>query len=214
MATARDRVQFALQVLGIAERDARRRTFAAGPGTGPMDNALTAVRYSVPLIILFSVWSLDLALESNVVSFPILESLTPLVRSVGYWALLAFVFGYFYQALRRIDGPAKGWAFAFALAVPPLAVIVLNQQPILGLTTGDRILRIALFVSALALTFDARIVLREGFPLRNLVLVYGVAPSFAFASSLAALGGISLGPLIKVAGRWVLQTLGFQVCPS
>ena len=163
-------------------------------------------------MVLFQIAALDRVLQGEIRAFPLLEPLTPLVQSIGYWVVMAFVFGYFYHLVRGHDNANKGWAFAVALVLPALTVVVLNQQPILGLGAGERVLSIALFVFFLAIAFDVRTVKQAGFELRHLVLIYGVAPTLTYASSLAALGGLSLGPVTKTAGCWLLYVLGIDVC--
>ena len=96
--------------------------------------------------------------------------------------------------------------------MPTLVVLILNSTSILGVTAAERILRIALFVSALALAFDLQVIRRAGFRARDLILVYGGAPSIAIGSSIVALGGLSLSPLLKASGCWLLQFFGINAC--
>lgn len=213
LSAARDRVEAAKAALpGETEDDVRRQIFAFGPGSGPRENAWLAVKFSVPLVVAFQIGALDRVLQRPIDTFPLLETITSLSVSVGYWVLMAFMFGHFYHLVRGRDGPSKGFAFAVALILPALVVVILNQQPILGLGAGERVLRIALFVFALAIAFDARTVRQSGLQLRHLVMIYGIAPTLTYASSLAALGGLSLGPLVKTIGCWILMVLGVDAC--
>lgn len=211
---ASHRVRTAARMLPVSERELREQLFGFGPEAGSLANALFALRCSLPLVLLFQIAPLNAALGSGVGRYPLLELATPIVSSAGYWLVAAFTFGWFYHRLRGIDGPSKGLAFSVSMLLPALCVMVLNQQPLLAITAGEQILRIGLFVFALALAFDAAIVRRAGFEIRQLVLVYGIAPSLAFASSLVALGGLSFGPALKVAGCWSLRLFGFEGCAT
>lgn len=198
--------------LGATELDCRRQAFAYGPGDTPLANAWYAVRCGIPLIVLYLAATLDNVVRGRTYMYPFFELALPILTAASYWMVIAFVFGYFYHRLRGHDGPTKGWAYMIALLIPALVTLVLNNERVLGLTAGDRAVRLALFVFSLAIAFDARIVRQSGFGWRELGLVYGGPSTLAYASSLTALGGLSLGPAVGKFACWMMGSFGFQVC--
>lgn len=145
-------------------------------------------------------------------TFPIIEALSPLIRAGVHWLVAAFLFGYFYHAIRGSDAVAKGAAFSLALILPALVVATLNDRPILDQTTGENILRAVLFVFYLAIAFDLRTLTVAGFELRDLILIYGGIPTVAYASWLVTLAGVSFEPIAKGTGCWLLHFFGVNVC--
>ena len=212
LALAESRVAAAKAALPCDEDEVRRRAFSIGPGAGPHGNALLALLYSLPLMLLFQVSALDQALTRTTQSFPLLEAPQPVIRWIAYWAVLAFFFGYFFHMLRGRDGRMKGVSLVGAIVLCTLVALALDETPIIGVTSGERILRIALFVFTLAFMFDLQVVRRAGLRLKHLVLIYGGIPALAFGSSLAALGGLSLGPVLKISGCWLLHVMGIDAC--
>jgi hypothetical protein len=213
LVTADKHVADAQAALPMGEEELREQIFARGPGTGPWDNARKAVLYGIPVGVLLLVASIERAFRPRDTDpFPILGVVQPILVVTAYLATMAFVFGYFYHAIRGRNGPAKGVRYAACIMLPTLVILILNAQSILGLTSGERLLRIALFVAALALAFDWQVVRSAGFRLRHLILIYGGAPSLAIGSSIAALGGLSLSPLLKSGGCWLLQFFGIEAC--
>ena len=122
---AEGRVAAARNALEIDEGDARRRTFSLGPGSGAGDNARRAMLYSVPLTIIFLLPQFDEAFRRSGGTFPIIEALSPLMRAATHWLVAAFLFGYFYHAIKGRDAVAKGVAFSIALILPALVVATL-----------------------------------------------------------------------------------------
>lgn len=212
VAIAEDRVNAARKALVIDEGEARRRTFSLGPGSGAADNAQRAMLYGVPLTIIFLLPQFDEAFRRSGGTFPIIESLSPLMLAAAHWLVAAFLFGYFYHDIRGRDAVAKGAAFAVALVLPALVAATLNDLPILGQATGENILRAVLFVFYLAIAFDLRTLTGAGFELRDLILIYGGIPTIAYASWLATLAGVSLEPIAKGTGCWLLHFFGVNVC--
>ena len=207
--TAAVRLSTSKSELKVDESNVQREIFSSGPGTGPFENAKIACKYSIPFVVLFQLGTLDRLFRSDIRAYPILEVVTPIVQSSGYWLLMAFLFGYFFHMMHGRSGPTKALSFSMSIALPMVVVFILNEQQILGLDAGERLLRVLLFVYYLALmAFDANTLRMHGYHMQELVSVYGAKPMLAYASSLTVLGALPLSQIIKVAKPLILQLLG------
>ena len=206
LSDASGRVEQAAQDLSMSERDAQQAIFAYGPGDGRWSNAHSAVLYSIPIIVLFQLGLINEIFSNEYErSYPLFDIVSPLLGSTVSWLISAFLFGYLFHLIKGRNGVEKALAYAVVLLLPALVIVLLNEQPLLGESAGKRLLRIALFAFYLGLVaFDLKTLQRYNRGLKDLVSVYGLGPMIAFASSLIALGSVSIGPVITAIVSWLL----------
>jgi hypothetical protein len=171
----------------------KQRLFATGPGSGPWDNAMHAVRWggllAIPLVILQLLPIFPFAFGP----YPILGLLGALLLPISTWLLIAFLFGYFFHMIRGRDGFTKGAAYAIALVIPTIPFRLVQAQPLFGPVELYQMFEVTAFVLVLGLVaFDLRTLQRLGFSWRELVEVHGLETVTGYVSSIAVSALLSL----------------------
>lgn len=208
VARLRHTAQRALQRLGAeGVPGARSAAFGRGPGQGPWENAMVALRHGAVLAIpfqLLTLWQILAATEIG--NFPFLQLFAIVVRDVVlWWLVLAFLFGYFIHAIRGREGFTKAFTVAAAIALASIPYRLLASMPMFERDHLGEMLQILLFLLLVALSaFDLKTLAALGFRRRDFLAVHGLTTAFGYLGSIALTGlatyvGKDLGTLLERA---------------
>jgi len=213
MKLAKEHIANAKASLAMTEYKARETIFTLGPEPGRLSNAHSAVFYSIPIILLFQLGTINQTLSGQIArSYPLLDIIIPLLSGTFAWLICAFLFGYLFHLIKGRNGIEKALVFSAVLILPALVIIILNGDSLLGERAGERVLRIVIFVLYLGLfAFDFKTMRSHDRGLKDLIAVYGLGQVIAFASSFLALGSVAVGPLLIEAIKWLSKLAGVGV---
>jgi len=189
--------------------------FGCGPGASPWENAATAMRYGLIISAPFQVLSLMRFQEDAGQPYVHLQWIALLMFNLSFWAILSFLFGYFFHVLRGRDGLQKGLVLFTAVVVPTIPQRLLGQQPLFQGAHLVQIFEILAFLLVLGLfVFDLRSLMRHGYQWRDLITAHGLTALTGYATSVVVTTIVSLaGPALKAGISGLLNKVGIQAKP-
>jgi hypothetical protein len=162
------------------------QVFNLGPRPDPWSNALASLRAGLLLSIPLQISTLLRITQAPLGGFPLIDFTVGVVQSVCLWGLIAFLFGYFYHAIRGSNGFEKATAFWIALVLPTIPLRLILQGHALDSAHLIEAVQLAAFLLILApLAFDVQVLKSAGLTWRDLPTAYGMTKSAVYVSSLA-----------------------------
>jgi len=192
------------------EQQAEAQIFNYGPGSGPWQNAVMALRAGLVLALPFQFLSLLQFQEDRGDPYVHFQWAATILFSLSFWAILSFLFGYFFHVLRGRDGLQKGLVFFLTIVAPTIPQRLLGQQPVFKGAHLVQMFEIFAFLLILGLfVFDLRSLQRFGFRWKDLVSAHGLTTITGYATSVVITTLASLaGPTLKSAVSILLGKIG------
>lgn len=202
---------------GQSQDVAIRQVLGFGPRGGPLPNGLFGLLAGVGLALVIQVFlpysSLGQVGSANPDSYGLFETLfsdprfrfvPPLqdlpaalaiipefINSVAYLAILGFLFGYCFHAVRGRDGFSKAmWFGAAIVMVYLLAMALAGATEITFVQSVTRLTPVIILLVSLGLVFDLLSIRQQGLDYVDLPEIYGLTASVSYVAIAGAFAGV------------------------
>jgi hypothetical protein len=181
--------------------------FSTGAGGGPWRDAVIALKYGIPLSTPFQLMAVIRILRAPAGDFPVIYLFVQVMQTMVLWILIAFVFGYFYHAIRGRNGFQKALSFFLAFSFPTVLIQFAVETQTLNRGQLIELAQLGSFLLTLALlAFDVKVLSRDHCSWRDLPAAYGLTASTAYLGTLAlSLVSTVAEPVVR---DWLVKLLG------